>query len=128
MGKEIEYHCKECGFSKEVSCGGGFRSGYDEETREEVLNGDYGARPKMVAESSPDAFCSWYMAMFHCSCGNVSSKNAVVIYGRGKVLYRPSMRCDICHRKMWEIVNPPYTVPCPKCGHEMEYIPIAMYD
>jgi len=129
MGEGIEFLCTNCGFRKEMWFGPGFLSDpRNPETREDTLSGKYGPKPKRVLEEHPDAECSWYMPLFHCSCGNFSSKDAVVISDGGKTLYRPSMRCDLCHGKMWEIIEPPDYLPCPKCGHEMRYGVTVMWD
>ena len=117
MGEGIEYICTDCGFRKEIWFGPGFLSSpRNPKTRGRTLNGEFGSRPKRVLEEHPEAECSWYKPLFHCSCGNVSSKDAVVIAEEGEVLYRPSMRCDMCHKRMWEVLEPPRFAPCPKCG------------
>ena len=129
MGEGIEFVCGKCGFRKEIWYGPGFLSSpRNPETRAETLGGKYGPRPKRILEEHPDAECSWYKPLFHCSCGNFSTKDAVVIFDEGKTLYRPSMKCDLCGKKMWEIVEPPDDLPCPKCGHEMKMGITAMWD
>ena len=121
MGEAGTLRCEACGFSKRLSIGPGFNSGWhNESTRRDVLAGKYGRKPKTILEENPDSACSWYMALFHCKCGNYSSKDAVVIYDHERHLYRPSMRCDLCHRKMFE-VNSIVCARCPKCGEGMHW-------
>ena len=90
------------------------------ETRADTLAGKFGKRPKEILEQHPDAGCSWYRPLFRCKCGNLSDKDSVVISDDGKTLYRPSMRCSLCHGKMWEIQNVPHYIRCPKCGEMMD--------
>ena len=120
MGEGIEFVCGKCGFRKEIWYGPGFLSNpLSLNTRAETLGGKYGVKPKKIIEEHPDAECSWYKPLFHCSCGNISTKNAVIIFDEDKPLYRPSMKCGLCGRKMWEIAEPPDYLPCPKCGEQM---------
>ena len=121
MGSGMELFCPGCGYRKGISYGGGFMSGpRNMMIREQILDGKFGVRPKEILEENHDAECYWYMALFHCSCGNLSTKSTVHIWKDGKLIYRPSMRCGFCRKKMWEIQEPPYLIPCPKCGTEME--------
>ena len=122
MGSGIEFLCKGCGFRKEVWYGPGFLSDpRSPETREKTLNGKYGRKPKKVLEDHPDAECAWYRPLFRCTCGNYSTKDAVVIHEEGETLYRPSMRCDLCGRRMREVSGPSDYLPCPKCGSLMRW-------
>ena len=131
MGEGIEIRCRNCGFSKEIWYGPGFMSSpRNPRTRARTLAGEFGRKPRQVMEEHPDAECSWYKPLFRCSCGNMSTKDAVVISEMGKMLYRPSMRCDLCHRKMWEVDEISYRMPlhCPKCGEEMEREQTVLWD
>ena len=120
MGEGVIIHCESCGFEKELSFGFGFLSNpWNPETREDVLKGKYGKRPQRILEENPDDDCIRYAPLFHYSCGNLSVKDAVLIRKEGEILYRPSMRCDICQRKMWEINDIPERMRCPKCGSHM---------
>ena len=107
---------------------GGFLSCPDNPvTRDEILSGRYGKRPKRILEKHPDANFYCYRPLFHCSCGNLSDKDAVSI-GDIKPLCRPSMKCDLCGRKMWEITELPDCLPCPKCGEQMMCKHTMMWD
>ena len=129
MGEGIEYICRDCGFRNEICYGPGFLSSpRNPETRERALNGKYGPRPRKVLEAHPEADCSWYRPLFHCSCGNLSAKDAVIITDEDRILYRPSMRCNICHRRMWEIIEPPRFAPCPRCGSMMRCDVTVLWD
>ncbi len=120
MGNSFNLVCKGCGYTIFLSIGLGFESYPDNpRTKERILNGEYGARPKKVLEENPGARYSWYDACFECTCGNYASKSTVFIVDKGRALYRPSKRCNLCHRKMREVrglEHPPY---CPKCGARM---------
>ena len=129
MGAGIEISCDGCGFRKEIWYGPGFLSGpRNPETRADTLEGKYGPKPRKVMEEHPDAECSWYRPLFHCRCGNYSAKDAVVIFENGKALYRSSMKCDLCGRKMWEVGEHPFLIPCPKCGEPMRCETTVLWD
>ena len=129
MGEGFEIVCGNCGFRKEITYGPGFMSSpRNPETRANIIEGKYGKRPKKIVEENPDAECSWYRPLFHCSCGNISAKDSVIISNDGKILYRPSMRCGLCHRNMWEVVEMPCELLCPKCGHEMLFGRTVLWD
>ena len=115
MGEGVTIYCR-CGFKEELSYGGGFLSIPRPETTQRTLEGKYGQIAKRVAEENPDAGIIWYRPLFHCSCGNLSVKDAVSIVKGNRYLYRPSMRCGICHKKMWEVESIPEHVVCPRCG------------
>ena len=54
MGRGMEIHCEACGFKKELMYGGGFLSCPDNPvTRDEILSGRYGKRPKRILEKHP---------------------------------------------------------------------------
>lgn len=129
MGEGRELICTSCGFRKEVWYGPGFLSGpRNPRTREDVLNGKYGKRPRQILEEHLDAECGWYRALFHCRCGNYSSKDAVYIIDGPELLYRPSRVCELCHRRMWEVQCIPYRSPCPKCGEMMVNEQMVLWD
>ena len=131
MGEGVHIFCRSCGYTKDVSYGMGFNSRpNDPMVREDIMNGKYGYKPKKVLDENPDALFHWYMPLFHCKCGNISSKDSVVIRDRedGRLLYKPSLRCSLCHKKMWEIRDLPYYSPCPKCGHMMEFDYTILWD
>ena len=129
MGSGMDLLCPKCGYGKNISYGGGFMSGpRNMMVREQIMEGKFGARPKEILEGNPDADFYWYMALFHCSCGNISTKSTVQIWEDGKPIYKPSMRCGFCHKKMWEIQEPPYFIPCPKCGTRMESVDFVNWD
>ena len=127
MGESAVFTCPDCGYRRDLSCGGGFRSA-SKETAEETLRGEYGDRAKRVMEKNPDAKCSWYSALFRCTCGNLYSKDAVSIYEDCRKLYGPSSRCELCGRKMWEIVSLPMSISCPECGHTMDCEGMCLWD
>ena len=116
MGIGGYFVCKGCGFqSAEIWFGIGFESGPDNPSvREKILRGEYGAKPKRVLESNPDAHFHSYMEAFRCRCGNFSSKSTVCILSSAGVLYEPTRRCGRC-RRMMEVLRDPDIQICPKC-------------
>lgn len=129
MGVEVTFTCSHCGYRLRLSSGCGFLgSPWEPKTRKDVLNGVYRSRPKKVLEANPDSACGCYSALFHCSCGNYVSKSAVFIRNGEKLLYKPSKRCSICNKKMWEVESLPDYAPCPKCGTIMEESEHILWD
>ncbi len=120
MGNSFDLVCGGCGYTIPLTIGPGFMSGpRNPKTRQDVLDGKYGAKPRRLLEENPDAECGWYHACFACRCGNYSSKLTVYMSDMGRRLYRPSRRCSLCHRKMEEVAGPWMPAPCPKCKTEM---------
>lgn len=119
MGEGVMFRCRNCGHEEEFVYGIGFMFGGRPETRKDVLDGKYGPRPKRIAQQNPDAICRPYSPLFHCTCGNLSVKEAVCITDGWRPIYNPSMKCNLCGRKMWEISEVPDMVLCPKCSHFM---------
>ena len=118
MGIGGYFVCKECGFqSAEIWFGIGFESGPDNPSvREKILRGEYGAKPKKVLESNPDAHFHSYMEAFRCSCGHFSSKGAVrIVSAEGKALYSPTMTCNVCGKRMRALEKIPDIEQCPRC-------------
>ena len=101
MGTGSTYCCPNCGYRKELHYGAGFRSFVSEKVKKEILEGEYGRNAQRVVQEHPDASCTWYRPLFHCTCGYYSVKDSVHIWGSDGLLYSPSMRCYHCHRKMW---------------------------
>ena len=129
MGEEVEFICDICGFRKRVTYSPGFLSNpRNPATRADALRGKYGPKPKRILEEHPDAECSWYLPLFHCRCGNIASKDAVVISEGGMRLYTPSMKCSVCGRKMWEIAEPTDFLPCPGCRSWMRFRQTLLWD
>ena len=104
MGEGVTFTCPRCLYSMELSVGCGFLGDpRSPRTREAVLAGRFGKTAKRALEEHPDADCGRYTPLFHCSCGNYSSKDAVFVADRDGYHYRPSRRCSLCHGKMWEV-------------------------
>ena len=64
-------------------------SPYNPETREMVLAGEFGEKARKALEEHPDAGCGRYTPLFHCTCGNYSSKSSVFISDEDGVYYAP---------------------------------------
>ena len=152
MGFGGEYVCNKCGYVFEgIMVGSGFMScPCDPEIGDKILNGEYGEKAKKVLEDNPDSEFSFYMGIFQCGgCWNVINKDVVRIWSRGrkvaegvpwtfggprrnvyekgKLIYRPIMKCDKCGRRMREDNNSP-SMPCPKCDGTMLFMEILLWD
>ena len=145
MGIGGEYVCDKCGYkSKQILMGPGFLSAPCHPmigTR--IMNGEYGEKAKKILEENPDSEFSFYMGIYQCRCGNITSEDVVRIwsrgkkidegvpwtfggpktdvYERGKILYRPVVKCKECGKRMCEVMDPPMEMPCPKCGGTMGF-------
>ena len=131
MGSGGYYCCEWCGFeSDEIWFGGGFL-GDDRNPaiRKGILAGEYGAEPKRILESEPDAHFSAQSDAFRCRCGKFSYKGTVCIYSsEGKQLYTPTMNCGVCGKRMRRLRNPGGKQECPKCGRPMDFCRTVLWD
>ena len=131
MGSGGIYHCRVCGFrSGEIWFGCGFLGNSDNPTiRGMILDGEYGDTPKSILESNQDAHFYADSIAYRCRCGNFSSKGAVHIFSsEGKPLYRPSMNCGRCGKRMRAIRDPPGNQECPECGMPLDFELTVMWD
>ena len=133
MGNAGYKFCRQCGFrSEEISFGVGFLGAPNNPSvREDIMSGMYGPRPRKVLEENPDAVFQCYCQAFRCRCGHFSSKWAVRIVSReGEGLYAPTMRCDVCGKRMRALEKIPGIEQCPRCDsiYPMEFRDTILWD
>ena len=86
MGIGGEYVCEKCGYkSEQILMGPGFLSAPRHPMiGARIMNGEYGEKAKKILEENPDSEFSFYMGIYQCRYGNITSEDVVRIWSRGK--------------------------------------------
>lgn len=152
MGSGGIYVCGKCGnATEELWIGAGFMSDpCNPLIGASILDGEYGEKAKKILKENPDSEFCFHKGLFQCRCGNLTSKDVVRIwtrgkkiaegvpwrfggpnidmYERGKKLYHSVANCSECGKRMHELRYPPMEMPCPKCDGIMRFERTVLWD